>query len=85
MGNSNYPIKDLKAHHFTADYAHELDFKSFPSLLRRIADWIAANGLHDDEIDDIKFATTFSGASGNFDDDYYETATLYYRVAEEEK
>ena len=82
MATRSYQLKGSKARHFTADNAEKLDWVSYPTLLRAVADWIESQKLTDDLIDDLKLRTVFEGHSGDFEDPYYESATLYYRIEE---
>lgn len=72
---SSRELTDVKRYHFRGPVSGiDNEFRTLPSLLRRVADWIDETGLQDPEFQGLSFHVEFVEDS----DDYYLTATLHY-------
>lgn len=72
---SNYKLKAVNAQHFRGETAADFNYyRTLPTLLREIADWMEANDISDDRFDHMSLNTTFE-----LDDASHYGATLYYR------
>lgn len=81
MKVDNYRLKGTRAQHFSGPRSSEHQFKTAAALLRAVADWIESEGIQDPEFDQLTTKVAFESDN---DDEFYETATLYYRLEGEE-
>ena len=80
MSDTNWEIKGVKAHYFLGPLCRDGQFRTLANLLREVADWIAANGIEDSELENLKVTSAFSDKDEG--GDLYLSATLYYREKE---
>lgn len=82
MSVTNYPIKKLLAQHFQGPVSDgDYNYRTVPTLLRAIADWMDKNDLQDPEFDEIKVRVVWERANTNDiseGDPFYYAATVYY-------
>lgn len=87
MPVDNYPIKTLRAQHFQGpDSDTDNDFRTVPTLLRAVADWLDENDIQDPEFDDVRLALIWErpdrASMLDEDDPYHYSATVYYEEPE---
>lgn len=82
MSTNNYAFKKVLAHHFTGPVSDsDYGFRTVPSLLRAIADWMDENDVKDPDFQNLVVKTAFVDDS----EDFYETASLYYLEPEQKR
>lgn len=71
----NYPLKGIRAEHFSGPVSESLnEWRTVPELLRAVADWMDARDVKDAEFHSLQLVKRFI----NEDDEHRETATVYY-------
>lgn len=85
MSLTSYPIKKILAHYFQGVVSDSNNgFRTVPTLLRAVADWMDENDVQDPEFDDLKLSIVWQreDAISQLDDPFYYTATVYHLEAE---
>lgn len=72
----NHPLTGVRSHYFTGPRSSANGYKTLPTLLREVAEWLEVN-----DVDDADFCemTTHTSFESDNDDESYETITVYYR------
>lgn len=78
MSTTHWALAGIKGEHFIGPVSDtDNGFRTIPSLLRTVADWMDANDLQDPEFDNLAVRVVFVPDSD--DDDFYYSASIYYR------
>jgi hypothetical protein len=81
---NNYPLPRTIAHYFTGPVSNmDNGFRTVPDLLRAVADWMDTNDVQDPEFENIIIKIAWPNKSDDWDDDFYQTATVYYMPNED--
>lgn len=76
---NNYSLPRTLAHYFTGPLSNtDNGFRTVPDLLRAIADWLDTNNVQDPEFEGLVIKTTFLNVSDDYNDNFYQCATVYY-------
>lgn len=74
-GVSHYSIRPVYAEHFRGPVSgNDNSFRTVPTLLRALADWMDQNDIQDPEFFNLVSHKSFTGN----DDKSQETITIYY-------
>lgn len=87
MAVDNYPITTVRAQHFQGPESDsDYGFRTVPTLLRAVADWMDQNDLQDPEFDDLRLTLIWERPDRasllDEDDPYHYSATVYYEEPE---
>ena len=75
----SYPLRKTLAHYFTGPKSDEdYGYRTVPTLLRAVADWLDEHHVQDPEFEELVVKTVFGSNSDNFSVEYYMAATVYY-------
>lgn len=74
-----YGLSDVKRHYFKGEVSDtENGFRTLPSLLRRVADWMDAIDLQDPEFQGMTTTVEFPEGRATEPEEFYLTVTVHY-------